>query len=288
MRHILLASTAAAFALGTALPMSAEEIPHRDDFVMNSIGGGEYRDYVMTYLDEHEGLHVPMRTLGTLHNTMHQLMTELGVYAREDRGDEHVPDFGDRMSGGDWTEYREALEEMGEDGAWKDFVHVVEVMHDRVHHPMYKSVVYDHTLMGRDADLADYVREPEDAAEDALIPDRTTLDAAWIDLEAFRELAWEHEPDELNWRRVMQNAVLFGHLADQLTGQWVQFAQDHQEGACRPQVAEQMTDAAWEDYVAQVRDCEDDGWRQLVETHDLARLRIHQVLAHLAEFHADR
>jgi hypothetical protein len=132
------------------------------------------------------------------------------------------------MSGGDWTEYREALEEAGEGGAWKDFVHVVEVMHHLVHHPMYKSVVYDHTLMGRDADLADYVREMEDATEAELIPDRIALDAAWTDLEAFRELAWEDEPDELNWRRVMQNAVLFGHLADQLTGQWVQFAKDHQ------------------------------------------------------------
>jgi hypothetical protein len=49
-----------------------------------------------------------------------------------------------------------------------------------------------------------------------------------------------------------------------------------------------VTDAAWDDYVAQVRDCGDDGWRQLVLTHDLARLHIHQVLAHLAEFHAAR
>jgi hypothetical protein len=77
------------FPFGTDLPASAEEIPHRDDFVMNSIGGGEYRDYVMTYISVNEGLY-----LCTMHNTMHQLMTEFGVCAREQRGDEHVPDFG--------------------------------------------------------------------------------------------------------------------------------------------------------------------------------------------------
>jgi hypothetical protein len=160
MRHGLPASAAITLAIGIAAPALAEVIPHRDDFVMNSIGGGDYRDYVLTYLDADDGLYVPMRTLGTLHNTMHQMMTELAIYARDDRDDEHVPDIGDRISGGDWTDYRKALEEAGEEGAWMDFVHVVEVMHDRVHHPMYKSVVYDFATMAREADLMDYVREP--------------------------------------------------------------------------------------------------------------------------------
>jgi hypothetical protein len=52
-------------------------------------------------------------------------------------------------------------------------------------------------------------------------------------------------------------------------------------------VAGRVTDAAWDGHVAQVRDSTNDG-RQLVLTHDLARLRIHQVLAHLADLHADR
>jgi hypothetical protein len=55
----------------------------------------------------------------------------------------------------------------------------------------------------------------EDAPEADVIPDRTTRDAAWIDLAAFKELAWEDEPKELNWGRVMHNAVLFGNLIDQ-------------------------------------------------------------------------
>jgi hypothetical protein len=285
MRHGLPASAAITLAIGIAAPALAEVIPHRDDFVMNSIGGGDYRDYVLTYLDADDGLYVPMRTLGTLHNTMHQMMTELAIYARGDRDDEHVPDIGDRISGGDWTDYRKALEKTGEEGAWMDFVHVVEVMHDRVHHPMYKSVIYDFATMAREADLMDYVREPTSPDADELIPDRDQLNAAWIDLEAFRELAWGDEPEELSWRRVMQNAVVFGHLTDQLTGQWMVYAADHLDGACAPQLAGQATDEAWDAYVAHVRDCDDDGWRQLMLTHDLARLRIHQVLAHLAQHH---
>ena len=61
------------------------------------------------------------------------------------------------------------------------------------------------------------------------------------------------------------------------------YAAEHLDGVCAPRFEGQATDEAWDAYVAHVRDCDDDGWRQLILTHDLVRLRIHQVLAHFAE-----
>ena len=226
-----------------------------------------------------------MRTLGTTHNVMHQTMTELALHAREEREDPHVPDFDDRISGGDWTRYREALEEAGEEGEWMDFVHITEVMHDRVHHPMYNAVVYHHATMSPDAELAEYVDEPEDAPRAELIPDRDAIGAAFIPLEAFRTVMWEEEPERLYWRAAMQNAVVFGHLMDQLTQQRVQYAFDEKTGACRPDFVGRFSEAQWEGYVAQVAGCDRARWRDLVETHDLARLRVHQVMSRMADMH---
>lgn len=271
-----------------AAPASAEEIPQRDDMEMNSIGGGEFREYVLEYISEGEAFYRPMRTFGTVHNVMHQMMTELAAYARDVREDAHVPDFDDRMSGSDWSDYREALEEAGEEGAWKDLVHVIEVMHDRVHHAMYKAVVHDHQSMGRDSELSDYVRDPEDTSEDELIPERDEIDAAYLGLESFRTLIWEKEPQSRHWRAVIQNAMAFAHLKEQLTQQWVQYGTDHMTGACQPQSAGYyISSEEWENFMAQVAECEDESWRHLMQTHDLAQLRVHQALDHLASLHLE-
>lgn len=58
---------------------------------MNSIGDGEFRDYILEHIQENEAFFRPMRTFGTVHYGMHQMMTELGYYAREVREDDRIP-----------------------------------------------------------------------------------------------------------------------------------------------------------------------------------------------------
>ena len=286
MRYFL-GFLATSTAVALAVPAQAADTPHRDDFVMNSIGGGDFRGYILDHISEGEALYQPMRTFGTVHNVMHQLMTELATHARDDMEDEHVPDFSDRVSGGDWSAYREALEDAGEDGDWAELVQFLEIMHDRVHHAMYKAVIYDQQAMGRDADVLDYVRDPKDASVSELLPDRDRIDATFMPLEEFRTALWEDQPEDRHWRAATQSAMVFAQLENQLTQQWIQYATDHKTGACQPQIVGQAMQEDWAGYVDQIVECDDAEWRELVQAHDLAQLHIHQALDHIARHHGE-
>jgi len=110
---------------------------------MDSISGGNFRDYVSTHITETDRWALSMRTFGSFHNFMHELMTQLvrhGESAHPERGE--VPDFTNRISGGQWGDYRQALEDAGDGSPWYEFVRITEIMHDRIHHMMYKLMAY--------------------------------------------------------------------------------------------------------------------------------------------------
>ncbi len=56
---------------------------------------------------------------------------------------------------------------------------------------------------------------------------------------------------------------------------------------CQAGVVGYVSEEDWANYVRQVAGCDDDAWRQLVQRHDLAQLRVHQALAHLARHHQE-
>lgn len=77
---------------------------HRDDFTMNFIGGGEFRQYIMDHTKGPDRWSQTMVTFGTTHNLMHELMSDMArhgvaTYGHKDR----VPDFAIRISGGQWS-----------------------------------------------------------------------------------------------------------------------------------------------------------------------------------------
>lgn len=99
---------------------------------MNSISGGDFRQYITDHVGEEDRRGHGMRLLGTFHNHMHEMMTDLALYGAERLGDaDRVPHFRLRISGGEWGEYRGRLEEDGVESFWREFVQATEIMHDR-------------------------------------------------------------------------------------------------------------------------------------------------------------
>ncbi len=289
----MLRTAAATAVLALSGPALAHDPDHRDDLHMNSVGGGDYRDYVTDHASEQSGWSYSLRTVGTAHNVMHQMMSDYARHDREERGGSAVPEFGARISGGDWTEYREALEAEAAEGEWADLVRITEVMHDRFHHMMFKAIIYDDARNERGAALDGYLRPRVEAQGDDLIPARRDLDIDHMSLEDFRGVMWEtgwtNEAGETWWRLSMQDSTVFAHLLSDLTRQWMVYGAAEKSGDCAPQNGDGYdVDAAWRRFAIQVRACEEAEWRELVQVTDLARARVHEMLAYVAAYHDAR
>ena len=194
-----------------SLPALAQPTPHRDDFQMNSISGGDFRNYITDVITEDDLWANSMRTLGNFHNLMHEMMSELVYYdAKEMDGRDLVPDFENRISGGEWTDYRENMEARDISSPWMDFVHITEIMHDRFHHVMYKSTLYDLHAKGRDADLDDYIgegRAPYTTEE--TMPNRDELVLHSVSADEFREFVWHGDYDGPRLHTSLQKMTVF-------------------------------------------------------------------------------
>lgn len=289
---LVVAALGLAFTV-TAFAQTGDDLAHRDDFSMNSISGGDFRDYVSDAITEDDAWGHSMRTLGVFHNHMHELMSEYARHAAHEMGSDHVPDFENRISGGEWTDYRKNLEDAGETSAWADFVQITEIMHDRVHHAMYTSALYDQKTRDRDVDLADYVgdRAPHDQAD--TIPERADLDMGYASSDAFRSLVWSYDFEGERLHAAMQKMTVFDNMLSDLMTQWAFHGATMDDEACRPpEFGSRISGAQWSEYADRVTDCSDDAWRDLVRITELMHDRIHHmmhaVMIHDGEAHDRR
>ena len=287
-------STLSVVAIGLTLTITtahaSDDLAHRDDFTMNSISGGDFRNYVSDMITEEDTWAHSMRILGVFHNHMHELMSEFAWHAADEKGSEHVPSFDNRISGGEWTQYRKNLEDAGEESAWANFVQITEIMHDRVHHAMYTAALYDHKTRGRSVTLSDYVgnRAPHDQVD--TIPERADLDMDYASSDAFRSLVWTHEFEGERLHAAMQKMTVFDTMLVDLMTQWAFHGAAMEEEACRPPAFDsRITGAQWSEYARQVSDCSNETWRDLVRITELMHDRIHHmmhtVMVHDAEVH---
>ena len=275
--------------LGGVLPVTAQsvngELDHRDDFEMESMSGGDFRSYVSEHIPEDDQWAYSMRTLGNMHNFMHELMTEIAHHGAEERADSAlVPAINRRISGGEWTTLRKNLEETGEASAWRNLVQITEIMHDRVHHAMTKAVTYDHKTRSRDVELAPFVREMALPA-DVAIPNRNALHLNHISQDDFRMLGWTETYMPARWHASMQNMVVFNHLLYDLLTQWGAYGAEHENPACQPpESMSPMTNDGWARYAQTVEACDDATWRELVQIADLMKDRIHHMMYKMVEY----
>lgn len=265
---------------GTVFGQSDSDIPHRDDFKMNSVSGGDFRSYVSDEITEENLWANSMRTMGTFHNLMHELMSDMARYGGELHGDEHVPDFDERISGGLWTDYRKNMEQNGESSSWMDVIHVTEVMHDRVHHAMYKAILYDLETFQRRADLDEYVGEDRapysfnetiSGSVDRMIPG--------VSADEFGEFSWHHDIEGVYLHGSVQKMAVFSRMLDDLIQQWAGVGSHHEE-VCRPgEYGDRMSGEEWAHYAEQVKNCGDKTWSELVQISALMHQRIHHMMA---------
>ncbi len=280
--------------LAAAQPLAAQErLDHRGDFRMNSISGGDFRQYISDHVHEDDRWGRAMRMFGTFHNHMHVMMTDLALYGAERLGDEdRVPDFENRISGGEWGDYREALEEDGVESLWRDFVQVTEIMHDRVHHAMYKSIVYDRVSRQRDADLDDYIgegRAPYPPGETVLRTDQVRTER--VSRDRFREFVWHGDFEDRHFHSAMQAMVVFDEMLYTLMTDWAEHGAGKVEAECRPlEVGARITRAGWHEYASRVERCGEEEWRHLVQVtalmHDRIHHMMHRVMLHDEAAHA--
>jgi hypothetical protein len=284
---VLAAVLAAPGSLG-----AQDRLDHRDDFRMNSISGGDFRAYISDHIHEDDHWGHAMRLFGTFHNHMHEMMTDLALYADETLGDgDRIPDFDNRISGGEWGDYREALEADGVESPWRDFVQITEIMHDRVHHAMYKSVVYDRVSRARGADLGHYVgegRAPYPPGETVLRTDQERTE--WVSMERFREFVWGTDFESQHFHAAMQAMMAFDEMLYTLMTDWAAHGADKAEAACRPpEHGARITRTGWHEYAEGVADCGEEEWRQLVQVvalmHDRIHHTMHRAMVHDAAAH---
>ncbi len=289
-RIATLSFAASLLATGTPAALEAQErIDHRDDFRMNSISGGDFRGYISDHIHEDDHWGHAMRMFGTFHNHMHEMMTHLALYAAERRGDDHrIPDFDSRISGGGWADYRAALEEDGVPSAWRDFVQITEIMHDRVHHAMYKSTGYDRVSRVRDADLDVYIgedRAPYAPGETVLRPDQ--VNTGFVSLDRFREFVWHEEFEDRHFHAAMQAMMAFDEMLYALLSDWAAHGARKKEATCRPPaVGARVTPAGWHEFAERVEECGDAEWRHFVQVVALMHDRIHHMLCQAMVYHA--
>ncbi|MCC5845473.1 MAG: hypothetical protein JJU05_14585 [Verrucomicrobia bacterium] len=259
--------------------MPEGRLDHRDDYRMDSISGGAFRNYISSHISEDDLWARSMRTFGSFHNHMHEMMSHMAEYAVELRGDRgHVPEFTHRISGGQWAAYRKSLEAAGDDSDWYELVRITEIMHDRVHHAMARSLIRDRDARGRDADLSEYLRgDPMDHGEGIPAEDARRLNH--VTLDEFREWAWQYDVEPRLLHESVQSMIVFAHMLDDLLTQWLTYGETLETAACRP--APGLSDRrgeAWAEYVAQIDACEHAEWREFVLVAGLMRDRIHHMM----------
>ena len=280
MRWLLtvLAALAATSAIG-------DELPHRDDFRMNSISGGDFRQYVLEHIVEDDGWAHSQQTLGVLHNHMHETMTELARYGRETGDAEAVPDFNRRLSGGQWSDYLAALEDRDGDRRWHALVQLTDIMHDRVHHMMVSAVLYDVASRQREVDLDALLADRMTFDQTETLPERDLDGPPPITGQAFRKAVWSTEFDHPHLHAAMQYMAAFDVLMDDVMTQLAQYGMAKADETCRPpRLTSRMTREDWTAYVDRVTACEDEAWQHLVIVAGRARERLSQTMAALLQY----
>ena len=256
---------------------------------MNSISGAGFREYISKNIHEADRWGHSMRLFGTFHNHMHEMMSDLARYAASDLGhDELMPEFEDRISGGEWGVYRENLERTGARSSWLDFVQITEIMHDRVHHAMYKSLVYDSVSRHRAAELEDYVGNRAPYAPEQTTTDRNELSFEFVSADDFRDLVWHRDFDGEHLHDAMQGMLVFDELLYVLMTDWAEYGAQHESEACRPPAFEaRIGRAEWQAYASSLDACEDEAWRQFVVIAGLMHDRIHHMMYQMMVYDAE-
>lgn len=300
-RRAIALSTAASALLGLCLVSASapaeriDELVHRDELRMNFIGGGDLRSWVMRHVTEDDLWAESLRALGTFHNHMHELMTTLARHHAEELGDSGpVPEFAARISGGQWTEYRQKLERSGADlpREWQALVQVAEVMHDRVHHAMYKAVRYDAHSRAREAGLDEYLREDAPMHADAQIRATADRGPAAVSSDAFREFVWGSTFDQPRLHAAMQQTEAFDRLMRDLMTRWAEYGREMASPACRPpEHGSAIAPQDWSRWARRVDECDERHWRELVQVtwlmHERVRQTAGQLLRHYGETHGE-
>lgn len=60
--------------------MQEGRLDHRDDYRMDSISGGAFRNYISSHISEDDLWARSMRTFGSFHNHMHEMMYKMKHY----------------------------------------------------------------------------------------------------------------------------------------------------------------------------------------------------------------
>jgi len=271
--------------LSRSLSAASGDLDHRDDFRMDSISGGNFRDYIVEHIAEDDAWAYSMRTFGSFHNFMHEMMSAMARHGALERGDvERVPPFVHRISGGDWRAYREALEAAEEVSTWTELVQITEIMHDRVHHAMVKSLLHDNHAQQRGIELDGYLRDAP-LPEEVGIPAPEEVDFDEISLDAFREFVWRHQAEGPYEHGMLQQMVVFGHMLDDLLAQWLLVGLGQPAAACRPPPEVlAFRGRGWPAYVERVARCEDAYWREHVQVVGLMRGRIHHMFHKMVQY----
>jgi len=261
------------------------QFDHRDDFEMESISGGDFRDYVSTHIVEDDAWAYSMHTLGNFHNHMHEMMSEIARYAQEDLGEDYVPQFDLRISGGEWTTFRENLEKNNLHSGWLELVQISEIMHDRVHHVMSKALIYDTEIRDRDVQPDEYLRTAP-LPPDIGIPSQELLRLNFISQDEFREFTWNAEFESDHLHASIQKMAIFNHLLYDLLNQWADISSKHETIECRPESDRfRMNSDSWTDFSNQIDRCDDSTLKELVQISELMKNRIHHMMYKMVEIH---
>ncbi len=252
---------------------------HRADFEMNFIGGGEFRQYIMDHVVGDDLWAASMRAFGTAHNLMHELMSDLARHDASARGNpERVPDFATRISGGQWTRYREALEAESDTSAWAQLIQATEVMHDRFHQAMYHATVLDKTMNGRSAVVRDYLRS-DPLPEATVFPEPLLPEVALTTTSAFLHTVWTAPPETPDWHAAYQQTAVFTEMLSTLMTEWAYAANERLPETARPPVfTGRMDQATWLSWIAQFPDDGDPHWRHFLQSVALMHHHIHEML----------
>lgn len=267
---------------------AADERVHieREDFAMNSVGGGDFRSYVSEQITDNgepaQWRH-SMQTLGVLHNLMHEMMTDLALYGQDAYPDADLPEFDLRISGGQWTDYQQALTEAYDaDHPWRQFAHVMEVMHDRVHHVMVNAIRFDIDRYARDTELSEYASEsrtPHDEAD--TLPPADQLRFERVDQDQLRDYIWHGNYKNPHLHAALQKLITFDYLIRDLQTQWLNYANHSLDESCHYQLEpEVMSIPTWQAYAKQT-ECSEAQWTHLVTVTDLMQQRVNHMAAAL-------
>jgi hypothetical protein len=271
-----------ALACASPAPVGAQEpLDHRADFRMNSISDGDFRAYVSDHIHEDDRWGHAMRMFGTFHNHMHEMTTHLALYSAEGLGDGHrIPNFENRISGGEWGDYRESLEVDGVESNWRDFVQITEIKHDRVHHAMYKAVGYDRVSRNQDADLDSYIgddRAPYSPGKTVLRWSKVNNE--YVPMGRFRDFVWGRDFGDRHLHAAMQAMMVFDEVLYALMTDWAEHGARKDEAACRPpEFGARITRSGWRGYAERVEGCREAEWRHLIQAGALMHDRIHHMM----------